>query len=166
MKANKHPEELQDRARLLEETPAVLRQLAEGLTLENLQRKQSSSEFSVLEHVCHLRDIEHEGYAVRIEKLLSENHPWLADIDGDRLAAERNYNGQDLAVALHDFTRARQENVRVIKDLSSDQLHRGGTLERVGDMTLERLLLMMCEHDRDHRQALDDLRRHLLGKNS
>ena len=41
----------------------------------------------MLEHVCHLRDIEVEGYAPRLKRILSEDGPFLPDIDGRRLAS-------------------------------------------------------------------------------
>ena len=33
--------------------------------------------FSAIEHVCHLRDIEQDGYHVRIRRMLDESNPWL-----------------------------------------------------------------------------------------
>jgi hypothetical protein len=44
--------------------------------------------FSALEHVCHVRDIERDGYRVRIRRLLDENDPSLVSLDGDELARE------------------------------------------------------------------------------
>jgi hypothetical protein len=62
---------------------------------------------SPLETICHLRDIEAEGYTTRINRILIETNPVLGDIDGGRLAVERNYNDQDPDLALHEFTIAR-----------------------------------------------------------
>ena len=87
-------------AAFLEETPEVVKSLTGNLTAKELRRKPTIEEFSFLEHVCHLRDIEREGYGVRIAKLLSEEQPFLPDIDGDKLAAERNYNSQSFDEAL------------------------------------------------------------------
>jgi hypothetical protein len=148
----------------LEETPEAVRRFGEGLAAEELRWKPGGEKFSLLEHVCHLRDIEREGYGRRIEKLLNESQPLLTDIDGRRLAEERRYNEQDFAAGLREFDRARQDNVRAIKGLSAEQLNRVGVFEGAGAVTLGSLILMMYEHDREHRKELGDLRERLLGR--
>ncbi len=117
--------------------------------------RASPDEFSVLENICHLRDIEMEGYATRIRRILNEDNPSLADIDGSRLAIERSYNAQSLSEALQSFTKARQENVALLSQVSEEQLNRTGVLEGAGEVTLGKLMLMMNEHDEGH---LDELR--------
>jgi hypothetical protein len=154
-------EEFRNLVRNLEETPRIIQQLIDDLKGGDRTWKPSEEEWSALEHVCHLKDIEREGYAVRIEKLLHETQPFLADIDGDRLAAERSYNSQDFETVLHAFTHARQENVRMIEDVTLDQLARSGMFENVGTVTLGRLLLMMREHDQGHLQDISRLHEQL-----
>lgn len=153
--------EMRELTAFLQKTPGTLRQLVTDLEGDDLRRKPSENEFSVLEHVCHLQDIEREGYAVRIRKLLGETRPFLPNIDGERLARERDYNSQILDDALHAFTAAREDNLRAIRNLSPEQLNNSGTLENVGEITLEGVLLMMREHDEDHLQALRGLREQL-----
>ncbi len=152
------PQDLLDLITFLEETPDVIRHLGRDLADGSLRLKPSAKEFSMLEHICHLRDIEQEGYVVRIRKLLTESRPSLPDIDGERLAAERDYNSQNFGEALQGFVDARGANIHTIKSLSPDQLTRSGAFENVGPVTLEKLLLMMREHDEDHRNALRHLR--------
>ena len=142
-------------------TPESLRRLASGLSDVELRWKPSAEEFSVLEHVCHLSDIEREGYAVRVGRLLEESEPFLPDLDGARLAAERDYQRRAVHEPLDAFSRARGETVARLKSLSTADLARGGTLEGVGALTLGELLSRMREHDGEHLQALEDLRRRL-----
>ena len=150
--------EFHDVVRFLEETPKVVRQLTADLANRDLKWKSSEGEFSVIEQVCHLRDLEREGYAARIERMLTENRPSLPDFDGSRLARERDYNSQEFDSALREFARAREENIGLIKTIPPDQLNRSGVLEGVGTITLDRLLLLMKEHDQSHREELNDLR--------
>jgi len=151
-------EDSHDVIEFLEETPAVFRKLAQGLADKDLRWKPTGDQFSFVENACHLRDIELEGYGARISKLLNENHPQLADVDGSRLARERDYNSQPFDAALDEFARARAENVRAIKNLSAEQLNRSGMLEGVGHITLGKLFLLMREHDEAHRKELMKLR--------
>ena len=151
--------EFQDVVRFLEETPESIRQVLAGLASRELSWKPAPDEFSALEQVCHLRDLEREGYGARISKLLTENQPSLPDFDGSRIAQERNYNTQDFESAFQDFAQARAENLRVVKTLSPNELNRSGVLDGVGAITLQQLLLLMREHDLSHLQELTDLRR-------
>ena len=153
--------ELQILLTFLAETPEVVRRLTCALSAETARRKPTPAEFSALEHVCHLRDIEQEGYSVRLSRLLTEEAPTLADIDGARLAREREYQRQDFTSALADFTHARRENIARARTLTPAQLARAGTFEGVGEVTTARLLEMMRTHDEAHRAELTDLTAHL-----
>ena len=50
-----------------------------------------SEPLTALEQLCHVRDIEIDGYQVRIRRTLAETHPTLASIDTDALVRERAY---------------------------------------------------------------------------
>jgi hypothetical protein len=134
----------------LAETPQVVRQLSRELTLDELKRKPADNEFSFLENVCHLRDIEQEGYTVRIDKLLGEDEPVLPDINGAKLAMERDYNSQDFATRLEELASLREKNVAALRNLRPESLSRTGTFEGAGKITLKRLARMMREHDETH----------------
>jgi DinB family protein len=146
---------------LLARTPALVSRIVDGLSEENLRNRSSPDEFSVLEHICHLRDIEHDGYRERISRILNEHQPHLADIDGSRLAIERDYNTQNAARALAEFDVNRRQNIDVLRDVNAKQLAREGTLEGVGVVSLEKLLMMMSEHDADHIGELEIIRRRI-----
>ncbi len=150
-------EEFKELVRQLEAMPERVQLLVKGLAEDQCRWKPSDNEFSALENVCHLKDIEEEGYGVRIRKLLEEREPFLNDLDGARLAIERDYNHQDIVDALNRFTTARRGNVTVVKDLPLTELDRQGTFEGVGPVTLGRLLEMMHEHDSAHLEELTAL---------
>lgn len=156
------PQEFQSIIKALEETPQRLQQLADELADDDSAWKPSATEWSVLEHVCHLSDLEREGYAVRIEKLLNETEPFLADIDGDQLARERSYNSQKFLTVLRAFKQARAENVGAIKEMPLERLNRRGTFENVGPVTLAQLLMMLREHDESHLQDIRALHDQLI----
>ncbi|MBW8880908.1 MAG: DinB family protein, partial [Asticcacaulis sp.] len=41
-----------------------------------------SEHYSALEQLCHVRDIEMDGYHVRFVRTLKEDHPYLGGVDG------------------------------------------------------------------------------------
>jgi hypothetical protein len=151
-------EEFQALVHSLEEMPEKVWRLVAGLGQGEKVWKRRADEFSATENVCHLRDIEEEGYSIRIRRLLEETEPFLSDLDGARLACERDYNSQNMYEALDRFTRARSGNVAAVRSLPPDGLNRRGMFEGTGAVTLGRLLLMMREHDREHLKELESLR--------
>lgn len=148
-------EEFQIIVRFLEQTPERVKQLTDGLATESLTWKASEKEWSILEHVCHLRDIDQEE---RLKKLINESRPFLRDLNGEKLAVEREYNKQNFERALAEFSAARRAGIRAVKSQPLEKLHRVGSFENVGTLTLEGLLLRMCEHDREHLEILKGLR--------
>jgi len=138
----------------LSQTPDEIATLLREFPGQSLTLKPSADEFSFLENVCHLRDLEVEGYVPRINSILKEAHPRLPDFAGARVALERDYNRQDVVAALNAFTNARRQNVALLRTVDEDALKRTGELQGVGEITLDRLLEMMLEHDQGH---LDDL---------
>jgi hypothetical protein len=142
-------EEIDQAIKLLEQTPSRVETAIAQLSSAALKLR-NDDEFSALESICHLRDIEIEGYGERIVRILREDNPALADIDGARLANERDYNNQNVAEALAAFREARHRNLEFLKGLTPDQLGREGTLENVGVVSLEQLIEMMKEHDQGH----------------
>jgi len=145
----------------LARTPAVLAGFASGLSDAELRWGSSADRFSILENICHLRDLELQGYAKRIERILNENEPELPDFDGARVAAEGNYNAEYVSTALEVFRVARNANLEKLKAAVGEGLSRTGSLEGVGQITLPRLAEMMREHDEGHLEDLRVLRQQL-----
>lgn len=137
----------------IQNTPATIATLIAGLPDAELRRSEAD-EFSALETVCHLRDLEIEGYGPRLQRLLSETDPELPDFDGARVAAERNYNAQSLSEALQAFQSARETNVKRFDALTEEEWERSGTLQGVGRVTMADLVGMIAEHDRGHLEEL------------
>jgi hypothetical protein len=151
------PEELESAAGRLQLFPSIVRRMVAGLDEDVLRWKHSEADFSIAENICHLRDIERDGYSVRLRRLLEQEQPFLPDLDGARLARERSYNTQPVPSALEDFAAERMGNVALICGLQAEQLGRSGFLDTVGTITVERLLGIMQEHDREHLQLIEGL---------
>ncbi len=113
--------------------------------------------FSVVEHACHLRDLEEEGYTLRIRRMLREEFPVLDDFDGGAVAARRSYSAQDLAGATRDFAEARSRNLSLLGSLDRRALARTATLGEHGVITVEGLAGLMLAHDGEHRAELEAL---------
>jgi hypothetical protein len=109
-----------------------------------------------VEHACHLRDLEREGYLVRARRMLAEREPALAPFDGDAVAAARDYPSQDAFAAARAFAFSRSELVALVAPLTPAELAREGTF---GDrrVCFADVIAMMVEHDRGHREEIEQL---------
>jgi hypothetical protein len=119
-----------------------------------------SEPFTPIEQVCHVRDIEIDGYHVRLRRILRESNPTLASIDSEALAVERSYATSSAAQALAAFRAARAETVQLISGLKPEQLARTAVFEGYGALTLRSLVHYLCSHDQQHLAGLQ----WLLGK--
>lgn len=119
-----------------------------------------SEPFSALEQICHVRDIEIDGYHVRFRRLLQEDHPELASVDGFRLVGERDYANADPQQVFAAIRAARASTVDLLRELGPPQWARGGSFEGYGRVTVQGLMHFLCSHDQQHLAGLQ----WLLGK--
>ena len=140
----------------LEAMPEFLEAALVAVEPEDLAARPDAEEFSLVEHACHLRDLEREGYLVRVRRMLAEKLPDLAPFDGTAVAAARDYLSEDARSAARDFAATRREVVGLLRPLTDDDLRREGTFggKRIcfGDV-----VAMMVEHDRGHREEIERL---------
>jgi hypothetical protein len=140
----------------LQAMPAFLATSIASVPASDVARQVVVGEFSLVEHACHLRDLEREGYLVRVRRMLAESEPALEPFDGGAIAAARDYPRQDAFGAAREFASARAELVAMIAPLTPAQLGREGTF---GDQRVcfADVIAMMVEHDRGHREEIEQL---------
>jgi hypothetical protein len=109
-----------------------------------------SERFTALEQVCHIRDIEIDGYHVRFRRTLHESNPTLVSIDSESLARERSYATSNASEALAAFRAARARTVDLISGLSSEQFARTAEFEGYGALSVRSLVHYLCSHDQQH----------------
>jgi hypothetical protein len=112
-----------------------------------------SEPFTPIEQICHVRDIEIDGYHVRFRRASQENHPLLAPVDGERLAQDRNYAAADSEQVFGEFARARRETLARITKLSLHELSRPAQFEG-NAVTVRGLVHNLCSHDQQHLAGL------------
>src|SRR5262249_60695264 len=108
--------------------------------------------FSVVEHCCHLRDLEEEGYPLRLRRMLRESTPVLEDFDGGAVAAGRAYPTQDLTQAMQAFAEARSRNLLVLAGLEPGAPAPAPRLRGPRIITAAPLPGPMAHDDARHRQ--------------
>src|SRR5688572_27128881 len=80
--------------------------------------------FSPIGQACHIRDIERDGYQMRIHLMLTEEHPDLPSIDSYALAVLRQYDKANMADVLREIRRARALTVKMFERVSDSDWSR------------------------------------------
>ena len=150
------PVALADAMSRLSAMPDFLAGALASVARADLARQPQPGGFSLVEHACHLRDLEREGYLVRVRRMLAESEPALTPFDGDAVAAARDYPSQDAFGAAREFAAARAETLALLAPLTPAELAREGTF---GDrrVCFADVIAMMVEHDRGHRGEIEQL---------
>jgi hypothetical protein len=113
-----------------------------------------SESLTAIEQICHIRDIEIEGYHVRFHRTLVEVNPTLVSLDTYALAKARNYSSSNVKQALEEFRQARRTTLALISKLTSEQFERHATFAGYGALTLRSLVHYLCSHDQQHLAGL------------
>lgn len=143
----------------LKSTPGRLKAALKGVPKKVLLWTPAPGKWSILEIVCHLRDMEKEAYLARYRRILDEETPSLPDIDGDILSLERDYRSQKLAEVLRDWTRLRRESLAVLRTVKGDQWSRRGVHETAGPLSMEDFLRRQAVgNDQAHLGQIDAIK--------
>src|SRR5256885_5969009 len=100
----------------------VLRSL-KGFPAHLLTAHPIPGKWSAAEIVHHLADSETTS-ALRLRRLLVEDHPLIQGYDQEAFAARLNYNNRDIAPALEAFRSARAPTAQLFDLMSEDDWRR------------------------------------------
>lgn len=134
-------------------TAEAVRRLLGGLNETAARQQTAEGGFSLVQHLWHLADLEQEAWVPRWQRVLSEARPHLAGFDGDRIAAERDYQALPWRGAGRRFIAERRRSLALLARCSPTQLDQplrfAGQRSDVGE-----LLTRMVAHDLEHRQQM------------
>jgi len=119
-----------------------------------------SETFTAIEQICHVRDIELDGYHERFRSILHEESPVLANLDGYLLSQERHYKDAIPSEVFAAIRSSRAETLQILSDLTAEQCKRTAIFEGYGRLTILSLAHNLCSHDQQHLAGLQ----WLLGK--
>ena len=137
--------------------PSRLAAVVESIPKALWTKRPPGTGFALVEHVCHLRDLD-AVYAARVRAVLASDLPSLPSVDGTALAAEREYLKQSLPEALAVFCRSRRRLCNRFKSTTSPERRRSGLRDGTRRMNVEDLARDAVEHDETHALELDELR--------
>jgi FMN phosphatase YigB (HAD superfamily) len=136
----------------LQAAPAVLHTLTLSLTPGQWTKRPQPGEWSFLEVLCHLRDVDAEVNLARVETVLKDDNAFVPGQMTDQWADERQYIRQDGETALRDFVIARARLVDRLRGISLSEWERSARHTIFGPTKLRELVSFMVDHDRLHIQ--------------
>ena len=116
-----------------------------------------SGKWSAAEIVHHLADSETTS-AMRLRRLLVEDHPVIQGYDQDAFAAKLHYNKRDVAPALDAFRCARATTAQLLDLMTEDDWRREGTHSESGSYSTEDWLRIYAVHAHNHAAQIRRLR--------
>jgi phosphoglycolate phosphatase-like HAD superfamily hydrolase len=142
----------------LQATPSALHTLSRTISSEQWTHNPRPAEWSCLEVLCHLRDVDMEVNLPRLELFLKESNPIITAQETDQWAKARQYQQQDPAAALADFLAARKKLVARLASLPAADWQRPARHTILGPTSLRELVGFMVDHDQLHiHQAFEAL---------
>lgn len=119
--------------------------------------RPSDTEWNITEILCHLRDVDSELNLPRIKTILTETQPFIAGVETDRWASERNYAQQDGKLAWRSFLDTRQQIISVLEKVSEHDWRKGFKHTIFGPSTLMELVEIIVAHDSNHFRQITKL---------
>jgi hypothetical protein len=130
-----------------------------------LTAKPIPGKWSACEIVHHLADSEMAS-ALRIRRLLAEDHPVIYGYDQDDYAERMKYNERDLEPGLDAFRAARASTEQILRAMTDEDWARTGWHSEHGVYTAEGWLRIYAQHAHGHAEQIDRLRAALMAENT
>jgi len=124
---------------------------------QSLTAHPIDGKWSAAEIVHHLADSETTS-ALRLRRLLVEDHPLIQGYDQDAFAARLNYNHRDIAPALEAFRCARATTAQLFDFMEAEDWRREVTHSESGAYTAEDWLTIYAAHAHNHAAQIRRLR--------
>ena len=137
-------------------------QALEGFPPAQLTARPFPGKWTAREIVHHLADSESTS-AIRLRKLLTEEHPVIQGYDQDAYAVRLRYNERDHAPALEAFRSARTTTAQLLESMSDADWRRAGWHSESGLYPAETWLAIYAAHAHNHAAQVRRLREKLAG---
>jgi len=116
--------------------------------------RPSTTEWSLTEIMCHLRDVDQEVNLPRMHSVIEANDPFISAADTDPWAVERDYQSQSGPEALKEFMQVREELHRFLAEQPETIWGRTARHAIFGPTHLAEMVGWILDHDRIHLEQL------------
>jgi len=154
--------EREDIVAYLREAPDAIGHVCGGLSDEQMRRRPSEGEWSLLELACHLRDSAIEE-GMRARRMVEEDNPVLEPYDQEQRAIERNYAAEDPAKVLTAVRAYFTGYAYQLARFTDEDWERPGLHPERGPVTVRSRAEEEVEHTRAHLEQMRVTRKAVAG---
>lgn len=133
----------------LRAVPPVLIALVAGLDSGQARRRPAPDEWSVVEVVAHMRDVETHALT-RVRRMVAEDDPYLPAFDQDQVAQDSAYRDLPLPETLHRYLHPREQHLHLLAELGPESWQRTGRHENHGPVTIAGYEVHVAAEEIDH----------------
>jgi hypothetical protein len=134
----------------------VVSEALRGISERELDARPAPGKWSPREIVHHLADSEMTS-AIRLRRLIAEDHPQIQGYDQDEFSRRLYYN-RPIQASLDAFRAARETTAEILEHLTEAEWNRDGTHSESGRYTVERWLEIYAEHAHNHADQIERAR--------
>ena len=132
--------------------PEQLKQRLAGLSDAELRFRPPSGDWSIVEIVGHMTDVD-AIWPGRVRQMLSTDNPQLPRVDNDAVRA-REYQAKQLDLLLATLAERRADFIELLRPLRPAHLERGGLHPTRGPITVAEAAVALADHDRGHLEQI------------
>ena len=129
----------------------------EGFPVDQLTARPLTGKWSAAEIVHHLADSEMQS-AIRLRKLLAEDHPVIQGYDQDEWATRLHYNDRPIGPSLAALKAARESTQQLFLLMTEADWRKLGWHTDTGSYHCERWLTIYAEHAHGHARQIAALK--------
>lgn len=144
---------------ILRSTPAVLDTSCRDLFPDLFAVSPKPGEWSIVEVLCHLRDVDAELNIPRLQKILSSDNPFLAGVDTDKWADERDYKYQYGWDVLQQIIATRMKMLDILEELDEREWELPALHSIFGRTNLAEIVKFIAGHDQLHVRQIQQILR-------
>jgi hypothetical protein len=121
----------------------------QGITDAELDARPNPDQWTPREVVHHLADSEMTS-AIRLRRLLVEDHPEIPNYDEEAFAKRLFYTDRPIAAALDALNAARRTTLEILERMTDQDWQRSGTHSESGPYSARTWLEIYAAHAHDH----------------
>jgi uncharacterized damage-inducible protein DinB len=137
-------------------TPDALTKAVAALEPAAAAARPADGKWSIVENVCHMRDIE-LVFVERFTKMAFSERPAFWMLDNDRTASVRKYAESDVRGVAKTFKELRQDTLRLLSSLPGVAWKRSGLHPKRGEIDIQGLAEHLANHDDKHLARVREL---------
>ena len=150
----------EDRQKLIDQYQDGYHEVAKALEdfpSDSLTAHPIAGKWSAAEIIHHLADSE-TASALRLRRLLVEDHPLIQGYDQDAYATSLNYNRREIEPSLEALRSARATTAQLFAFMTEDDWRKEGTHSESGSYSSEDWLKIYAAHAHNHAAQIRRLR--------